>query len=172
MLELIPPAAHAKVESNAVLRDTMDKAPAVETVARELLDEIREAFTKEQWRIQQADRATEHRLQSIGNAANKEVFTKAQFAGWQNHYEAFIHEQNQALEQAQYATQQAKYEHNQACQEVEMRHKAAISKDHLGMIAICTVMDRQSELSVKASNRIFRSMDAQQDLMDSGASVA
>lgn len=53
-----------------------------------------------------------------------------------------------------------------------MRRKVAIAKDHLGMIAIRAVLDRQSELSVKASKRIFRSMDAQQDVMDDDASVA
>lgn len=70
-----------------MLHDTMDKALAVETASRELFDKIRQGFTKDQWRIQQADRVTEQKLQAIGNAQNKEAFTKGQFAGWQSHYE-------------------------------------------------------------------------------------
>lgn len=153
-----------------MLRDTKDTALAFETAAQELFNEIREGLTKAKWRIQQADAVKEQKLQAFRNAENNESSINAHIAGWQSYYEAVSPEHNQALAQAQFATQQAKYEHNEACEEAERCRRVAFAKNRLGMLAIQVVRDKQSERSVDASDKILRALNAQQELMDDGPS--
>lgn len=159
------------MDLNAGLRNIKDDALAYETAAEELLKDIQEACTKDKWRVQMADGVKEQKNQALGHAIHNESLTQAEFSPWQEHYDAMSHEQSQALQKANNVTRQAEHEYAEASEGADRCRKVAMYKKHLGMLAIRVMLDDQQRHTLEAADRIFETLDVQQEAKDGETSA-
>lgn len=171
ILKLIPSADLAKVDLNAGLRNIKDNALVYEIAAEELFKDIQEACTKAKWRVQMADGVKEQKDRALEDAIHNESLTQEGFSAWQEHYDAISHEQCQALQQAQDVTRQAEHECAQASERADRCRKVAMCKKHLGMLAIRAMLDDQQRYTLEAADKIWATLDVQQEAKDGEASA-